>query len=981
MEKADADFIHQLFQENNELRAKYNTRQREVRPVETERAGKLYNKTVQCEAAEEEIRQLKIRLETESKPTSRPTVREDRSQKVMLASRVEALVTDLVWDPGSNSDSRRPCPKSKVHGIGRRLQPWSAELFVWSYVVYVVAGTPTTPGTVRDLDEAMFSIEKKTAEVKALKEDLATVQGLYEDERRKHEVTTLSLTDAQEELTDLRQFRANALREAEIAAADSDPPAGRSEVVPDDVLTLTRQLKMSEATCEQLRKQIISIAIEANRKHNEQQNQLQGVEALISGVRGEYDEFIQITKLENDSYRSTQQAEYDALRKEFDGHKLQQFDEKKRIMAEYQSQFDEYRITSEFLFNAEMGKLEDEMMSLSGRYEQEILYVIQAKDKFYADMMVAKDAKIMSLIEGSDLQNLMQKHEMDMSNLRKEHVREVERVKSDQESEQKNFIALLQRQNLSLESKCDKLQAHMKTLEIKIKELLSTIDSKNKTISEREETRIKSEAEFQTRLDESVAKINALSREKEHLRHKVIRLNLDAKGDGQNSIENMLKRLARETNDLRFDYEETGVKYDHVLSENQILTKRLKEVENLVQFLEKELSRRTDEYQGMTRTFEEFLTRRVAQSKKDRKARLLRLYGTKKAKTAEKDINDEDDDVTLTPKIKTVGNLKKITKAQIPDVGDGGPAVPSETVIAAERQAELQKGLAYLRRFKTLSRAFANGDFRALPGIENPHPTDALPGPWQKTALYSKLDDANLAMARFYGGGPAAEDTNKPTLYNGPDALKASNTIEFWNPKVVTRGKRKLSIFSINGGLTLLMHQLKPLKGGDLKVYSEKNAMPTGEAAAAAGTPGSAKHTSKLSDKFSIYFFSPGRPPRTHLAPSALALRIPAHITSSTQALAQVRDHVYVGARNMDCYIHATGGHVRRCRDSAAYAESARNGAISVRAGREAGRAGQEQPALPSSLLAPGTDSSLDYVPRPQGKVAHMMDSRRLRRP
>ena len=77
-----------------------------------------------------------------------------------------------------------------------------------------------------------------------------------------------------------------------------------------------------------------------------------------------------------------------------------------------QSQFDEYRSTAELLFNVEMMKLEDELASQAIRYEQEIMYVIQAKDKFYSDMMVAKDAKIMGLIEGSDLQGIMQKHEM-----------------------------------------------------------------------------------------------------------------------------------------------------------------------------------------------------------------------------------------------------------------------------------------------------------------------------------------------------------------------------------------------------------------------------------------------------------------------------------------------------------------------------------------------------------------------------------------
>jgi hypothetical protein len=77
-----------------------------------------------------------------------------------------------------------------------------------------------------------------------------------------------------------------------------------------------------------------------------------------------------------------------------------------------QSQFEEYRITAEFMFNTEMAKLEDELSLQATRYEHEIMYVIQAKDKFYADMMVAKDAKIMNLIEGSDLQSLMQKHEL-----------------------------------------------------------------------------------------------------------------------------------------------------------------------------------------------------------------------------------------------------------------------------------------------------------------------------------------------------------------------------------------------------------------------------------------------------------------------------------------------------------------------------------------------------------------------------------------
>jgi hypothetical protein len=224
---------------------------------------------------------------------------------------------------------------------------------------------------------------------------------------------------------------------------------------------------------------------------------------LVEGIRIEYDEFIQVTKLESEAFRSAQQTEFDNLRTAFEKHKSEQFEEKKRIMNEYQSillylqtQFDEFRATVEYLFSVEVAKLEDELSSQSIRDQQEIMYVIQAKDKFYSEMMVAKDAKIMSLIEGSDLQNLMQKHELDIENQRKEHQREIERVKSDQESEQKNLIALLQRQNVSLESKCEKLQSHLKNVETRTRELMTTIDMKNKALSERDDQRQKLEYEY-----------------------------------------------------------------------------------------------------------------------------------------------------------------------------------------------------------------------------------------------------------------------------------------------------------------------------------------------------------------------------------------------------------------------------------------------------------------------------------------------------
>lgn len=81
-------------------------------------------------------------------------------------------------------------------------------------------------------------------------------------------------------------------------------------------------------------------------------------------------------------------------------------------MLSIQYQSDEFRIAQEYIFNIETSKFQDLLSSQALRFEQEILYIIQVKDKVYAEMMIAKDGKIMSLIEGSDLQTLIQRNEM-----------------------------------------------------------------------------------------------------------------------------------------------------------------------------------------------------------------------------------------------------------------------------------------------------------------------------------------------------------------------------------------------------------------------------------------------------------------------------------------------------------------------------------------------------------------------------------------
>ncbi|KAJ3072136.1 hypothetical protein HDU98_004148 [Podochytrium sp. JEL0797] len=730
MEKEDADFLHLLFKENTELRLKYNAAQRE-----------LYNKGVQYEAAEDEIRLLKTRIEIAGGNPGTPL-----SQDRRLTSQ-------------STEGSSRPQVELNTKILKRETKACKIDDSVEQEATPPPVVAPHT--SAKELQDALFALERKSTDLKQLNEDYAALKTKVDDQMVAAANYRKEVSDLKLEIGELKNFKLNAGKETELLLSKLE------ERAPVDMSDLKLEIETHVGTIAKLKREAIEMATDADRKNNELQNQLQGVEALIDGIRKEYEEFIQITKLETESFRSNQLNEYNELKMAFEGAKVAGFEEKKRLASEYtgllhsmQNQFEEYRTATEYMFNTEITKLEEQLSIQAMKYEHEIMYVIQAKDKFYAELMVSKDAKIMNLIEGSDLQTLMQKQELDMENIRKDHAREIEMIKSDQETEHKNVISLVQRQNQSLESKCEKLQAHLKTLELRIRDLMGTIDSKIKIINDREEQRLKLESEYEVKLAEMNAQITALGQEKEHLRHKVIRLNLNAKGEGGNSLENMIKRISRETTDLHVEFEHLSIRYDSLISENQGLVQRLKEREKFAEFMEKEVARRTDEYLAMTNTFEEFLLGRARISRKERSKKLPKMDP----------VSPDKNKRVETTAAFMAKNLQKPTllKSVIPDKDDKATIAAEEM---ADRKLELERGNIYLRKFKTLSRAFATGDFRVLPNgqyNQNNVEIDSVPGPWQQTSLYSKMDDANLALARLYKEPTKVhwDPSSKPSLYS-----------------------------------------------------------------------------------------------------------------------------------------------------------------------------------------------------------------------
>ncbi|TPX34426.1 hypothetical protein SeMB42_g07324 [Synchytrium endobioticum] len=703
---ADADLLRQLFQENNDLKVKVNALTREI-----------FNRSVQYDNAEEEIRLLTLKL--------------DQTDK-----------TSLRTDPSKPTDSHRVGDRLASHHSSR-------------------ASVADTLSSSKELQETIRLLDKRNSELKQIREDLSRAHSNVESLRADKEKLEKETAVNHQEIRDLQAYKLASLRQA------VDHPGQPKDIVAsvnyEEFAQTKLLLSAAERSADALKKQLLDLANEANRKYNDQQNQLQGADALIESIRREYDEFIQIAKLENEAMRETQLADYNVLKMAHDRVKIEALAERKRVLHEYQTilyslqaQFEEYRVTSEFVYNTDMAKLADAIKSQGQRYEHQLLYVIQAKDKFYSYMMVAKDAKIMSLIQGSDMQSIMQKHEMETEALRKEHLREIDRVRQEQDSEQKSLVALLQRQSANLDAKCDKLQQHAKALESRLRDMMATVETKNRQLVEKEEVRLQQELDFTNKWEDAQRKNKLLTQEKEHLRHRIIRMNLDARGEGDNSLDSTVKRLTRETARLQSLYDDLASKYETTLAAEHVATKRAKEKEKVVDYLEKECARRTAEYQSMVRTFEEFLQRRAKQGKDDA-ARRMRLHSSS---------------IPANPaKLDGITDSKGVIKAHIPKLEDA----PAQTAIFnqsnAMQRSELERGYTYLRRFKTLSRAFATGDLRAvhLPGASPS--AESIPGPWQKIPLYKQLDSVSLAIAKIY------EPLGAGVVHNGgPDVVSTSMT-------------------------------------------------------------------------------------------------------------------------------------------------------------------------------------------------------------
>eukprot|EP01137_Pigoraptor_chileana_P036974 Opistho-2@33396 len=583
----------------------------------------------------------------------------------------------------------------------------------------------------------------------------------------------------------------------------------------------------AQETIRVLQAQIIGMANDATRRHNELQNQLQGFEKFVEELKYQYEEFLDVMKLEHESLKAKHASEYELLKKEFDRFKGLQIDERRRLMREHQgllysmqAQFDEYRATAEFLFNTEAAKFEDKIGTMQQKYEQEIRYIVQAKDRFYEELLVAKDAKIMNLIEGSDLQSIMHKHELELERARKEHVKNIERVRSQLDSDQKRAMDQLQRELQGLEAKFEKAQSYGRSMEQKVKENLAVIEIKNQKIAEREAAHSRDKSEWERILAAANARIDALCQEREHLKHRIIRLQLDAKGEGDQSVGGMVKRLAHDTAGLASRYTEIIKAGEKATSEHAEIARKYREQGRLLESVRRELATRTTEFTRLTETFERFITSRATElqegttrsrpwatrtrepgesgaggkmaataalssPEKRRADGAGRVspgrtggMGTARSESPGSTLNKKDtlpslaavSESTISEDDSLAGRRRRRTRSDGTDVPPDRKVRPASRTVSTEVAQEIERGLTYLKRFKTLSSAYATGRFHyptgALGTYSQAELTAAADHPMlRRTGIYERLTHAESEHARYRHENP---DKEKLTSVEGP---------------------------------------------------------------------------------------------------------------------------------------------------------------------------------------------------------------------
>eukprot|EP00002_Diphylleia_rotans_P000733 TRINITY_DN10384_c0_g1_i1.p1 TRINITY_DN10384_c0_g1~~TRINITY_DN10384_c0_g1_i1.p1 ORF type:complete len:805 (+),score=210.62 TRINITY_DN10384_c0_g1_i1:64-2478(+) len=390
-------------------------------------------------------------------------------------------------------------------------------------------------------------------------------------------------------------------------------------------MNLKEEVARSRVTIDQLRKHIVALSSDANKKYGDLQNQLETGRMFIEQLKQEYEEFVKVSMIEQDTIRNHYVQEYNRLREDFDAFKRTQFEEKRQLIQEQQtllfamqSQFDEYRMTAEFLFNTEASKLEEKLNIQMMKYDQEIRYVIRSKDRLFDEMIAAKDVKIMMLIEGSDTQVLTQKHATEMDTLKKSHLRDIQELKKQHARDLQVSLGQMNQELVSLQKTIESLRGSLSNSEKRVEEMREKIGQKNKKLHQSELAAHETQSRLNKQIDALQTRNDILIQEKEQLRHRLIRMKTDRVAIGDNSMETLLKHLTQEVSRLTTESTRLSNRCAILEEEKEDISKKEESCRHQLILTEHRFENMKQEMQRMTDAFEAMVNSKLRKfAKKD----------------------------------------------------------------------------------------------------------------------------------------------------------------------------------------------------------------------------------------------------------------------------------------------------------------------------------------------------------------------------
>lgn len=378
--------------------------------------------------------------------------------------------------------------------------------------------------------------------------------------------------------------------------------SGRQDLIDQNTLILKLKKQLNQAT------------VSASREQNDVQNTLQSTSMMLQEMRLEYERFTETSRAEFREQVGAKDGELESLRNRFERANHVHYENARQLLLEQnemvnalRNQFDEYRKVAEHMFLTEAKKMESKLNAQSQKHEQEMRYVVRAKDLHFRRMVTAKDAKIMNLIEGTDLQAFLVKHEIELEHLRRQHERDLEIVKEEVEEAQTKQFQALQNKLAVQELDLEKAMQAAKDLETKLSETLDVVRQSRMEMAAKEAAHLAQMNEMQEQVRLQQGTIDDLTRQREVLRHRLVRLKLKLTGEGKDDLESLLKRLTMETSRLSHMFASLGARHKTSTEQAGELRAQLDRQRQVTVALKHDLNDRTEKLCALTKAFERFL--------------------------------------------------------------------------------------------------------------------------------------------------------------------------------------------------------------------------------------------------------------------------------------------------------------------------------------------------------------------------------------